>query len=87
MTKRVLKWSVLVDDQRHPIGAGQVVLVACQVHPGEVQVWTEEFDDSNDRTVWAQVYGTGHDVPDDLWHVGSTLAERLVWHVYAGDDA
>ena len=51
--KRVLKWTVPVDDQWHPIGGGEVALVAVQGRPevtprgmsgtvGVVTVWTVE---------------------------------------------
>ena len=84
---RVLKWNVDVDDVPHPIGPGKVVLVECQhADANSVQVWTEETSDRPEQHVRAaQVYGTGHDIPEGLKHVGSCLAlnGRLVWHVYA----
>lgn len=85
--KTVLKWTVPVDDQAHPIGAGKVLLVASQYgDPGEVQVWTEESADIGIRpTREATVIGTGQAVPDGHEHIGSvvTMSGALVWHVYA----
>lgn len=82
---RVLKWNVPVDDKDHPIGAGPVVLVACQDGPEVVQVWTVEDEGPCDRRR-ARVYGTGQAVPPDDLHIGSTVAARgaLVWHVFGG---
>lgn len=87
MSKRVLKWIVPVDDEPHEIGGGPVVHIACQNGPGLVMVWTEEPTNPSRPTEprTAQVYGTGHEVPDRLVHLGSTLAldGALVWHCYA----
>ena len=84
---RVLKWTVEVDDLPHPIGSGKVVLVAAQHSDSSVQVWTEESRDRDHPGIFkaVQIYGTGHDIPDEAEHVGSCLAlnGRLVWHLYA----
>jgi hypothetical protein len=77
--KRVLKWTVPIDDERHPIGRGTVVDVAQQGNAMEVQVWTEEQEDAT--TVEAQVYGTGHEFPNRGRAVGSVLSGPYVWHV------
>lgn len=84
--KRVLKWTVPVDDDEHKIGAGPVALVACQHGSDTVQVWTEEEHGSsasfeNARNV--RVYGTGHLVPVEWEHLGSVIVGRFVWHLYA----
>lgn len=84
--KRVLKWSVEVDDQFHPIGGGRVVGVECQSGPAWVQVWTEEASDTRPMTRTARVYETGQEVPRDMEHVGMAMTTGgLVWHVYVGD--
>lgn len=90
--KRVLKWSVSVDDRDHPIGGGPVVLVGCQAGVADVvHVWTEEDADkgtfSASEMRRARVYGTAHPIPDDDEHIGSVIApvpppRTLVWHVY-----
>lgn len=85
--KRVLKWTIPVDDHDHPIGTGPVVLVACQHGPGSVQVWTEESDGPDQEMRRARVYGTGHPVSDGDEHLGSVVASArgdfpVVWHVY-----
>lgn len=81
--RRVLKWTVPVDDVEHPIGGGRVTLVACQYDHNTVQVWTEEVPGLHTRA--AIVVGTGHPVPDGWEHIGSTVAlsGQLVWHLYA----
>lgn len=84
--RRILKWSVPVDDNPHEIGRGPVVHVACQSRPDSIEVWTDEFDTQGRvPTRVAQVYGTGHPIPADLQHVGSvlTFGGQLVWHVLA----
>lgn len=93
---RVLKWTVPVDDQPHPIGSGRVLHVGCQDDPtghrtahAEVQVWTLESSVGitlPERMV--QVYGTGQPLPDGVgagYHIGTVLVlgGALVWHVFA----
>ena len=83
MSLRVLKWSVPVDDQPHPIGAGKVLHVECQNTATAVEVWTLELDEPG--TEFAQVFGTGQPLPGAAFkHIGSTVAAggSLVWHVF-----
>lgn len=80
--RRVLKWAVPVDDRPHEIGAGPVVLVACQDGPDVVQVWTDESAGGQVETRSARVYGTGQYVPAGGGHLGSVTAGSLVWHVF-----
>lgn len=83
MSLRVLKWSVPVDDQPHPIGAGRVVHVGCQDDAWTTQVWTLETDEPD--TDFAQVFGTGQPLPGSATeHLGSTISSSglFVWHVF-----
>lgn len=88
--KRVLKWSVPVDDQDHPIGGGKVLHVGCQAGVVDVvSVWTEEPAVGVHGQRRARVYATGQPVPDGDVHIGSVIApvsppRTLVWHVYVG---
>lgn len=82
---RVLKWTVPVDDQWHPIGSGEVLHVACQRGPFSVEVWTLEADESDSlRSVI--ICGTGQPLPENSRHIGTALANQgsLVWHVFEG---
>jgi hypothetical protein len=84
--RRILKWNVPVDDVGHPIGAGPVVLVGCQVGIDSVQVWTDETDADTIPVVSARVYATGQPLPAHDEHVGSVVVglgfgSSLVWHV------
>lgn len=85
-SKRVLAWTVSLDDHYHPIGAGRVVHVAQQQGSDRaIQVWTEETPESLQQQVHgrARVFGTGHPIPLDLEHAGSLVAANgLVWHIY-----
>lgn len=89
-TKRVLKWSVPVDDHDHPIGAGRVVHVGCQAGAVDVvSVWTEETAHDADQSRRARVYGTGQPIPETDEHIGTAIApvqppRTLVWHIYGG---
>jgi hypothetical protein len=82
---RVLRWDVPVDDAWHEIGAGGVVHVAARAHrerPGDlVEVWTlEEMPDTSiemlpKRSV--SVFGTGHQLPDGVYHIGTAVVPSL----------
>lgn len=84
--KTVLKWTIPVDDEWHPVGAGPVLHVASQFGKiSEVQVWTEEVYETRSESITsATVIGTGHSVPDDADPLGSVVTSggHLVWHVY-----
>ncbi len=86
MTRRVYRWEVPIDDKPHDIGGGPVLHVALRGEPDVVHVWTEELP--RQESVWhvprhVQVFGTGHNLPDGAYHVGSCVAEPFVWHLYA----
>ncbi len=78
---RVLRWDVPVDDQWHVIGAGAVVHVAARTHRERVgdlvEVWTLEetpgVDTSDLRKVSVRVFGTAHQVPHGVYHIGSAV--------------
>jgi hypothetical protein len=91
--KRVLKYTIPVDDQAHAVAGrfwhpfGPVVHVACQDGPNSVQVWAETVTDDDlvtETTRDLKVYGTGQPVPLRAGHVGTaiTASGALVWHVY-----
>lgn len=91
--RTVLKWTVPVDDQWHPIGDGKVLHVTSQFGKrDEVQVWTEQELDQDQRVYirkprGALIIGTGHKVPEGAEHIGSVVplsaGGHLVWHCYA----
>lgn len=86
MTRRVLKWSVPVDDRLHPVGVGKVVHVDCQgSNIDVVQVWTEEhMDTGTPRPIrrQVQIFATGQELPPSARHLGSVVAGVFVWHAY-----
>lgn len=84
MTRRILKWTIPVDDRDHPIGAGPVVHVDAQmVAANHVQVWTDESDAEHVEITSARVYATGQPLPDHDEVLGTALVldGALVWHV------
>lgn len=79
-TRRILKWTIPVDDRDHPIGAGPVVHVGCQGgNAYTVAVWTDETGDP--ALTSARVYGTGQPLPAHDEAIGSAIAGPFVWHV------
>lgn len=87
--KRVLKWTIPVDDQPHSIGGGRVIHATCQDTPEEVQVWTEESD-RGVNLVQAQIFGTGQTYSDRGEAMASVAMHLgrapLVWHVVVFPD-
>lgn len=86
MPRRVLRWTVPVDDQDHPIGAGPVVLVTA-LSPSAVLVWTEEEDEPRFPRR-ARVYSTGQVIGRGEVHIGSCvtgLSGMFARHVFAAD--
>lgn len=81
--KRVLKWTVPVDDREHLIGSGKVVLVECQHDSTVATVWTEEVG-AEPRLRKARAFATGQPLENSWEHVGSCMTPNgvLVWHVF-----
>lgn len=80
--KRVLRYTVLVDDQAHYFDLnGAIVHVAART-PDVVEFWSV---DTGGPTVKREfvVVGTGHPHPPHWQHVGTALAAggALVWHL------
>lgn len=72
--KRVLKWVVPMDDQRHKIGCGHIVHIDWAHGTDFLLVWTEEdFSLTVPETRDAQVYNTGRTYPDNGTAVGSAF--------------
>ena len=85
--KRILKWVVPVDGQRHPMGTGYVVHVDCQNSlPDVVHVWTEEDAEDVVTTQDAQVCMTGESYDNSGTAVGTVMwpaggGQHLVLHL------
>lgn len=87
--RRILKWTVRVNDRWQQIGGGRVVYVDCQTGPDSVEVWTDEPDAEMVTMKWARVFATGQPLPEHAEHVGTVMIfagkGRLVWHVLRSD--
>lgn len=84
MSRRILKWTIPVDDRDHPCGSGPVVHVDVQGNDtAVVQVWTDERDAEAVVLTSARVYGTGQPIPelDEVIGTALVLGGHLVWHV------
>lgn len=72
--KRVLKWVVPMDDEKHHIGAGHIVHIDWPHATDVLHVWTEEdFSHTVPLTIEAQVYASGHTYPDNGTAQGSAV--------------
>lgn len=82
MTKRILKYPLA--DQRTSLPMGPVQLVAQQDGSSLPLLWIEV--DVYFETTDYLVFGTGHEIPRGLVHVGSCICGEFVWHVYRDEE-
>jgi hypothetical protein len=84
MTRRMYRYEVPVDDQRHhfDLTFGPVAVRAADDRT--VEFWAEHQDDERAYRRAFQVFGTGHDLPDEAGWVGTCqrLPSGLVWHLF-----
>lgn len=79
---QVLRWTVEVDDRPHDIGPGSILHVAARSHT-TVDVWTLENPENVAPSRTVQVFATGQNLPPDATgHLGSTVIEPFVWHLF-----
>lgn len=84
MTRRILKYTVPVDDQPHTFELTGEPLAVESKYPGStVDFWVENDDEALDFTRTFQVIGTGHEMPKCSRYVGTAQVWRvgLVWHL------
>jgi hypothetical protein len=84
MTRRMFRYTVPVDDQRHefPLTGDPVAVAAHGLD--QVDFWAEH-DDADGRTDRAfQVFGTGQPLPSGARWLGTCLrtAAGHIWHLY-----
>lgn len=82
MTRAIYRYEIPVDDQWHAIDlTGNIVHVDSR-DIYIVELWAIHTDGPATRRGF-RVYGTGHAIPDDVTHVGTTIAPggHLVWHL------
>ena len=70
------------------------VLAPTSVHVGldpathQVAVWVDQYTEQPESVHYAPVHiqlwvvGTGHEVSEKGWHIGSVIDGSFVWHVY-----
>jgi len=78
VTTRIYRYEVPVDDCWHTFKCGPPLHVACR-NPAVVEFWAHPRNEDADEFVDEQrfrVYGTGHDVPDEVLYVGTAIPPR-----------
>lgn len=83
MTTRIYRYEVPVDDRWHTIRCGPPLHVGCR-NPDIVEFWAYPPADNADEQRF-RVYGTGHDIPGEVFYVGTAIAPggSLVWHLHS----
>jgi hypothetical protein len=84
MSRRVFKYTVLVDDQPHSFKLTGSPLHIEAPYPGEaVDFWAEHDDEALEFTRTYLVVGTGHELPKCTRYIGTAKVPRvgLVWHL------
>lgn len=91
MTSQMYRYRVVVSDrpQTFELTASPVHVAAARIGVGPdaahvVDFWAEFHEGAVSVTRTFQVYGTGHALPENARHCGTTArtAEGLVWHLY-----
>lgn len=85
--KRVLRYTVPVDDCWHAIDLSGPIRHIATRGLDYVEIWAETGGMSQSRRF--RVYGTGHLIPDDATYVGTVLTPggQLVWHLYEASES
>jgi hypothetical protein len=78
--KRVYRYEVPIDDGVHMLPAGMVVHVDSRRRVDTVEVWIEFPATGGLPDLPVRVFGTGHDVPADAVHLGTTLSPEVPAH-------
>lgn len=82
MTRMIYRYEIPVDDRWHAVDlSGPIVHVASRsMH--SVELWAVHGEQPATRRGF-RVYGTGHPIPGDATHVGTTIPPggQLVWHL------
>jgi hypothetical protein len=80
--KTVWKFSIDVNRTSVTTAPPRLLHVGVQ-QPNRVELWCE-VDPNEPQTDWPtyKAFGTGFGVPDEAVHVGTTLDDPFVWHVY-----
>jgi hypothetical protein len=80
--KRILRYSVLVDDCTHHFDLNGAIVHVDSRQPDVVEFWSVETGGPVIKREFT-VVGTGHPYPDHWKHVGTALTAdgALVWHL------
>ncbi len=82
--KTIHKYQMSPEDPRLEIelpGMATVIFVNSQA-PRVVHFWVEVDPDAEMHKRVFVLHGTGHDIPEDHWYIGSVLDPPFVWHLY-----
>ena len=84
MTRRVFRWAVPVDGHSHHFDLTGGLLHVEAASDTLVEFWAEKDDAQPAHRRAFQVFGTGHDLPDEAAWCGTTDRTRggFVWHLF-----
>ena len=80
----VFRYDLPLDDEWHSLPIGKVAMIESRQREEMlscVGVWIEQRQ-MEQHAFKYRVFGTGHNIDTPAEHVGSTVAEPFVWHVY-----
>jgi hypothetical protein len=84
--KKIYKYEIPVDGEKHVFDIPWPAYIVHVNHQGRmvsVCIWAEVQDDQPPVQKWFQVFGTGHEVPDNASYIGTAVVTpNLVWHVF-----
>lgn len=81
--RTIWKYTLSISDGPQYLYLPDGKLLCAQVQDGLVQLWFELDPSTEYVSRTFQVYGTGHQMPDDPGdYVGTVQTGPFVWHVY-----
>ena len=83
-SRKVFKYSIkpaLAIPQEAAMPRGARIVHAAE-QDRSICLWAEVDEDEKTRVRLFQVFGTGHDIPENAAHRGTVHMTPFVWHVY-----
>jgi hypothetical protein len=80
--KQVFKHQLDLERTLVETGSDAKVCLVGLAPEGKYCIWVEDTPNPHNGVRRFEIYGTGHEIPDDAKHVGSFVEASFVWHVY-----
>lgn len=79
---RIYRYALGADGRSHSFNLYGNVLHVHSRMKGTVEFWAEFQENAPGVPRTFQVFGTGHDIPEDAKYVGTAMDHPYVWHLF-----